>query len=64
LLHRDDENRPGVIELHVVKNRMGKESSFDFSFDGKTGTMEELGYYKMKNKEKEEEIKNVDWLGG
>jgi len=64
LLHRDDENRPGVIELHVVKNRMGKESSFDFSFDGKTGTMEELGYYKMRNKEKEEEIKNADWLGG
>ena len=63
LLHKDDQNRPGVIELHVVKNRLGRESSFDFSFDGNSGTMEELGYYKMKNKEKEEEIKNTKWFG-
>lgn len=59
MLHRDEEKRPGVIELHVVKNRFGRESSFDFSFDGETGTMSELGYHKMKDKEKEEEIKKT-----
>ena len=57
MLHRDEEKRPGVIELHVVKNRFGKESSFDFSFDGSTGNMEELGFYKMKDMEKENEIR-------
>lgn len=63
LLHRNEENRPGVIELHVVKNRLGQESSFDFNFNSKTGEIDELGYYKMKNKEQEEEIKKSNWLG-
>lgn len=57
MLHRDEEKRPGVLEVHVVKNRLGNESSFDFNFNGDSGEISEIGYYKMANREKEEQIK-------
>lgn len=47
LLHRDEKVRPGILSLAVVKNRLGKESVFDFTFDGSTGQIKELGYYKQ-----------------
>ncbi|RPI86037.1 MAG: hypothetical protein EHM34_00555 [Nitrosopumilales archaeon] len=46
LLHRDEEKRPGIMSLNVVKNRLGREAKFDFSFNGKTGEIEEIGYFK------------------
>lgn len=46
LLHRDEEKRPGIMSINVVKNRLGREASFDFSFNGSTGEIEEIGFYK------------------
>lgn len=54
LLHRDEEKRPGILSLFVVKNRMGREASFDFSFNGSTGQIEELGYYRKISDEMNE----------
>ncbi|MCE5319274.1 MAG: AAA family ATPase [Parachlamydia sp.] len=44
LLHRDEEKRPGIMNVLVVKNRLGQEAAFDFSFEGSTGIIEEIGF--------------------
>lgn len=49
LLHRDEEKRPGIMSVNVVKNRLGREASFDFKFTGSTGEIEEIGYYKKND---------------
>lgn len=48
LLHRPEvdnsDDQPGKMLLRIVKNRLGKEADLDFSFDGKTGLIEEIGF--------------------
>ena len=46
LLHRDEDKRPGIMSVLVVKNRLGETANFDFSFEGATGIIEEIGYHK------------------
>ena len=50
LLHRPEtenvNDQPGKMILRSEKNRLGRETDIDFSFDGKTGDIQELGYHK------------------
>ena len=48
LLHKpsqDNQNDcPGEVRMHVVKNRFGKEGVIYFNFDGKTGVFRQIEY--------------------
>lgn len=45
LLHRDEDKRPGMMSVIIVKNRLGQTANIDFTFDGPTGRIEERGFY-------------------
>jgi len=46
MLHRPDMNdplgKPGLMQVHIVKNRFGEECVIDFSFQKESGLMEEI----------------------
>ena len=57
MLHRpevyDPLNKPGMLSVHIVKNRFGEETVIDFDFDKKTGVIKECP--EMKHYERKEE---------
>ena len=46
LLHKPDESdqydKPGILEVHIVKNRFGEQKKIQYNFNGKNGYIEEL----------------------
>lgn len=57
MLHRPDQedqyNKPGILNLYIVKNRFGREGKISFDFDKDTGVLTEQEVFVNPSREQE-----------